>query len=234
MSTCWLNACLQLILTAIDYNELLAKHSLTSELGQELLRLHTISGKMTLDPSEIKNIIVAAEDTRVATRLSEISYEIINQSLLEEQSAQIRNLRLDLRNGQQCVRDFFICMNENLESWPDVFSMFSFRLTHISECLKCKKRNQFETNQLYVELEVPPNNSILKEYVEDYFNEKSKSVYRCEDDCQALSEKMRYVSLTNSDEAKYLIVILTRYMDTLDGISLVENKINSTETIVIR
>ena len=234
MSTCWLNACLQLTLTAIDYNEFLAKNSLTSELGLELVRLHTISGKMPLDPSNIKDIIVAAEDTRVATRLSEISYQIINQSLLEEQSARIRNLRLDLRNGQQCVRDFFICMNQNLESWPDVFSMFSFNLKHISECLTCKKRNQFETNQLYVEMEVPPNNSILKDYVEDFFNEKSKSVYRCEEDCQALSEKMRWVSLTNSDEAKFLIVILTRYIDTLDGISLVENKINSTETIVIR
>ena len=234
MSTCWLNACLQLVLTAMDYNKFLVKQSLTSELGLELMRLHTISGKMPLDPSIIKDIIVAAEDTRVATRLSEISYEIINKSLLEEQSERIRNLRLDLRSGQQCVRDFFLCMNENLESWPDVFSMFSFNLKHISECLICKKRNQFETNQLYVELEVPPNNSILKDYVEDYFNEKSKSIYRCEEDCQALSEKMRWVSLTNSDEAKFLIVILTRYMDTLDGFRLVGNKINSTQTIVIR
>ena len=45
---------------------------------------------------------------------------------------------------------------------------------------------------------------------------------------------MRWVSLTNSDEAKFLIVILTRYMDTLDGFRLVGNKINSTQTIVIR
>ena len=234
MSTCWLNACLQLVLTAIDYNEFLAKYSLTSELGQELVRLHTISGKMSLDPSNIKDILVAAEDTRVATRLSEISYEVINQSLLEERSAQIRNLRLDLRNGQQCVRDFFVCLNENLESWPDVFSTFSFNLKHISECLTCKYRHQFETNQLYVELDVPPNNSILKDYVEDYFNEKSKSVYRCDADCKVLVEKMRWVSVTNSDEAKFLIVILTRYMDTLDGVTLVKNKISSTETVVVR
>ena len=159
MTTCWLNSCLQLILIAIDYNKNTAERKLTSELGMELIKLRSKSGDETLDPVFVKDIIVTSEDTRIAMRLSDLSYAIIDQNLLEEQSTRIRNNRLDLRNGQQCVRDFFLCLNENLLSWPDVFSTFSFNLTNSSECSSCKHRNQFETNQLYVEMAVPPNHA---------------------------------------------------------------------------
>ena len=68
-------------------------------------------------------------------------------------------MRLDLRRGQQCVRDFFICLNENLQSWPDVYSTFAFQLAHSTECLTCKHINQHETNQPYFEIPVPPDNA---------------------------------------------------------------------------
>ena len=234
MATCWLNACLQLILTGISLDEYTATNSFTSELGQELLRLYSISEKEPLDPSHIKEIMIATEDTRIATRLSEISYQVINKSLLERRSAQIRDMRLDLGNGQQCVRDFFICMNENLESWPDVFSAFSFRLKNISECSACHKRNQYETNQLYLEIDVPPHNSVLKDFVEDCFIVRSKILTHCDGDCQKLSEKLKWTSLIHSDEAKFLIVILARGIDTVDGYSFSRNEIDSTKNIQIR
>ena len=167
-------------------------------------------------------------------RLSDLSYAIIDQNLLEEQSTRIRNNRLDLRNGQQCVRDFFLCLNENLLSWPDVFSTFSFNLTNSSECSSCKHRNQFETNQLYVEMAVPPKHAYLSTHVEDYFNERSKFGCYCDEGCKAFSRKTKWISLTNSDEMKFLIVILSRGIETLDGFQLVENKIKSTEDINIR
>ena len=85
MITCWLNSCLQLVLTAIDYDESTAERTLTSELGIELLKLHSKSGIETLDPVFVKDIIVTSEDTRIAMRLSDLSYKIIDQSQLEEQ-----------------------------------------------------------------------------------------------------------------------------------------------------
>ena len=234
MTTCWLNSCLQLILTAIDYDEFTITRIFSSELGRELLKLHFKSGKEPLDPSIIKDIIVTSEDTRIAMRLSELSYEIINQRHFEEQSMQIRNLRLDLRNGQQCVRDFFLCINENLVNWPDVHSTFALRLTHSSECSTCKHRNEFETTQLYVEIPVPPNNSDLKEYIEDSFSERSNFGGYCDGSCNAFSEKSKWTSITNTDEAKFLIVILTRGIVSMDGFQLVKNQIKSTDDIDIR
>ena len=86
MATCWLNSCLQLLLTAIDYEELTVEHSLTSELGQELLRLHFLSSKEPLDPTCVKDIIVTSEDTRIAMRISELTNDVIDEALLEYQS----------------------------------------------------------------------------------------------------------------------------------------------------
>ena len=233
MATCWLNSCLQLILTAMDYDAYVTTRTFNSELGQELLKLQMNSKNKSLDPSIIKEIIVCSEDTRIATRLSEISYEIIDQNRLAEQSMQIKNLRLDLRNGQQCVRDFFLCLNENLVSWPDVYSTFAFKLTHSTQCMSCKKRNEFETTQLYLEIPVPPNDSNLKDYVEDFLNVGSKLGCYCDEGCKAFSEKMKWTSIVNADEAKFLIVILTRGIETLDGFHLVKNKIKSTEDLII-
>ena len=102
----------------MDDDEDAIKNIFNSELGQELLRLQSCSKHQLLDATLFKDINVTAEDVRIATRLSELSYAILDKKLLTAQSRQIANLRLDLGNGQQCVRDFFICLNENLISLP--------------------------------------------------------------------------------------------------------------------
>ena len=144
------------------------------------------------------------------------------------------NLRLDLRNGQQCVRDFFICLNENLLDWPDVYSTFSFTLTHSTECSSCTHRNVSETNQLYIEMPVPPSNSDLKGYIEDFLNEGSELEYQCQEGCNDLTKKIKQTSITNLEEAKFITIILTRGIETMDGFRLVNNKIKSTDNVNIR
>ena len=232
MATCWLNSCLQLILTAMDYDE--DTLLFNSELGKELLELHSNTKSESLNPTNVKDILVSTEDIRIATRLSELSSEIADQIQLEEQSRQIRNMRLDLSKGQQCVRDFFICLNENLLSWPDVISSFAFKLKHSTECLSCKSINQHETDQTFFEMPVPPENSELNDYIEEYFNEESMVGVFCEDGCATFSQKIKRTTLTCTSQAGFLLVILTRGLDGDDGFQLVHNKTISTNNIYIR
>ena len=112
-----------------------SKPTLTSELGRELVHLQNSAQDKSLDPTHFKDLIVTAEDTRIATRLSELSMEIDDQRELENRSRAVQNLRLDLRSGQQCVRYFFICLNENVINWPDVYSCFRFNITHTTTCV---------------------------------------------------------------------------------------------------
>ena len=81
---------LTLILTAIDYDEVTIRMTFDSELGQELIKLQSSSKNKSLDPSTVKEIIATSEDTRVAVRLSELSYQIIDRNQVENQSRQIR------------------------------------------------------------------------------------------------------------------------------------------------
>ena len=232
MATCWLNSCLQLILTAMDYDD--STRLFNSELGRELLKLHSNTTNESLNPTNIKDILVSNEDIRIATRLSEISSAITNQILLEEQSRQIRNMRLDLNRGQQCVRDFFICLNENLLSWPDVITSFAFKLKHSTECLSCKHINQHETDQTYFEMPVPHDNSKLNDNIEEIFNEEAMVGVYCEDGCAKFSQKIKRTNLTCTNQAGFLIIILTRGMDGDEGFQLVQNETVSTNDIFIR
>ena len=131
------------------------------------------------------------------------------------------------------MRDFFLCLNGNLENWPDVYSQFSFTLINSTVC-SCSHRNSYETNQLYVEIPVPPNGSSLKKYLEEFFNEGSPVLRQCRDGCNALSRKIQRPELHNSKDATFLIVILTRGVQTLDGYKLINNKIDSTDIVKIR
>jgi hypothetical protein len=59
------------------YDEYTTSRTFTSELGQKLLKLRTQTEDMSLNPSIIKDIIVTSEDTIIASRLSELSYQIL-------------------------------------------------------------------------------------------------------------------------------------------------------------
>ena len=234
MATCWLNSCLQLLLTAIDYDEYVIKETYNSELGEELLKLHAEIKHNVVDPTHVKDIIVSAEDERIATRLSELSYAIIDKNQLSLQSQNVHRTRLNLGAGQQCVRDFFICLKENLIKWPDVFSTLAFRLTNSSECITCGSINSYETTQVFLELDVPPSNEDLKDYVEDYLNKETSIGRECKDICKKFTTKKQKTSITDLDEVKFLTIILTRGIETVDGYHLVPNKVLSTNTIKLR
>ena len=231
-TNCWLNSCLQLILASIDHSEL--RENLTSELGLELMRLHDSDTNFSLDSTNVKHIIVTAEDTRIATRMSELSAEVEDQFQLEHSMQTVENLRLNLISGQQCVRDFFLCLNENILSWPDVYFRFGFKITHATKCTSCQHSYQSETQQTYVELQVPPDGSNLNDYVEGFFNNCTTVGRFCENECKKIVPAERTSKVTSASETEFITVILTRAMETLDGYQLNENRVNSTNDVFIR
>ena len=231
MATCWLNSCLQLVLNAMDHGDDII---LDSELGLELKRLQTSNQDLSLNPTIVKDIIVSTEDTRVASRLSRLLATNGNKNQIASESRIIEQSRFDLRNGRQCVRDFFLCLNENILDWPDVASMFSFKLTHSTQCQTCGHENSSETSQMYLEMTVPADGTALKIQVEDYLNEGSTMIYNCEDGCRKMTKKIKKMTFTSAAEAKFILVVLSRGFDTLNGYTFLKNKTPATENISLR
>ena len=55
-ASCWLNACLQMILAAFDHLD--HPLELESELGKSLIKIQNLPKSRSIDPSTVKNIIV--------------------------------------------------------------------------------------------------------------------------------------------------------------------------------
>ena len=108
-----------------------------------------------------------------------------------------------------------MCLNQNAENWPDVFSCFDFKITHSTTCLACSNEHSTETLQMYVELEVPKDKSNLNVCVEEYFNTSSLCEIFCEE-CNKLVEKEKRSTLRSTSEAQFIIIILTRAVETFD------------------
>ena len=232
-STCWLNSCLQLVLVAMDYEKEMVATLFSSELGLELLCLSNSKG--SLNPFTVKNILVSTENKRISTELSELGQQIVDKNYLNRRANQINNIRLNLDSGYQCVRDFFICLNENVVAWPDVFSLFSFTLKYTTECSACIGYSEYETTQVFFEIDVPPNGAKLKDYVENHLNEEYNLQSVCEDHCKKVTEKIKRITLSAEDyEAKYVVIVLSRAVQTEIGNEFSKNEVDATEQINLR
>ena len=178
-------------------------------------------------------MLVATEDTRIALRISELESNINDQNELHHQIEAVEKLRLDLLSGQQCVKDFFICLQENMLSWPDVCSVFNFTVTQSTECCSCETLTTSDTTQLYIEIEVPPDNSHLNNSVEEMLNISELFAMNCEN-CKKLVQKEKRLQLTSASESEFITVILRRTVETLDGYELNKNRTICTDDVFIR
>ena len=231
-TTCWLNSCLQLILAALDNHELC--ENFNSELGLELLRLKSDSCKSFLNANVVRDILLTAEDTRIATRLSELRNEEADQDQLNRRLRNIEDLRLNLSSGQQqCVTDFFLCLMENALNWPDVYSCFSFDITHTTTCLSCNFVNISNNRQAYIELDVPEEHSQLNFPLEYFFNATTLVESSCEF-CKTKVQTEVKNEITSIEDTNFITVYLRRAVATQEGFQLKMKKIISTEEIFIR
>ena len=77
-----------------------------------------------------------------------------------------------------------MCLSENAHSWPDVYSHFSFEISHSTFCCGCHTTFTTETTQIFVELQAPSSNANLNDYIEQELNGSSLVGMRCDGNCQ--------------------------------------------------
>ena len=98
---------------------------------------------MVLDPTDVKQAILQTERQRIITKNvapSHTLFDLGNLSLLPS-----RELKWG-RIGQQDCKDFFFCLDENRESWPDVFDLFKLKTLSETECSSCGHTSRQEVS----------------------------------------------------------------------------------------
>ena len=87
---------------------------------------------------------------------------------------------------------------------------------------------------MYLELKVPQNNSSLRDALNDIFNKSSNMEKNC-DECgnsNVLAE-MRS-QLIDASDTNFLLVILSRGIQTMEGFNINQNNVIMTDEVHIR
>ena len=114
-------------------------HSFSSEVGLELLKLKD-SNSDSLNPIHFKDVLTTTEDLRIAKQLSTLSSSTSKDNTQIEER-RILNRRFNLAEGEQCVRDLFLCLEVKgalhsklvKQNWPPSHH-FSSDMAHLLIC----------------------------------------------------------------------------------------------------
>ena len=226
---CWVNSCLQLMLNAVDRVE--ERSSFISNLGCQLLMLKD-SDSLSLDSRSFIDTIMEVEDSRIAKQLSEIRESNYEESQIDQLTRNI--IRYDLSDGQQCVRDLLLCLQANAPSWPEVCSLFEFKLKHSTVCLNCSYSHVTQTSEMYLELQLSDHISNLNELIEEYLNQSELVTLKCEDGCCKEVLKEKRTQLSSCIASRYLIVILQRGVQTIHVFRVNRHRVICTGELFIR
>ena len=199
--TCWLNASMQLILCGMDYS---SNVQLNSLLGRELQNLQN---KDFINPTRFKRMF-QEEINRNSDRLE----------------------RENILFGQQCARDFLIILSENKENWLDVYHTFHHVTVQTLACPNCKRESYYRSSDLFREMTCPPDNSRLKNYIEQTFSCSEEVEFTCEG-CQKRGIFKKSLKLCSEESSEFIIVVLTRGVSDL--INNYNNKVNVTDNCII-
>ena len=179
--TCWLNACIQLLLNGLDHSPGIL---LESVLGKELI---TMQNQHFINPMYIKQMLQ-----------NEIDF---NLDVLEQEN---------ILSGQHCARDLFILLTENKHNWLDVYNLFHHVVLQTVTCPFCQRISTLTSSDLYREILCPPDGSKLRNYLELLFNCEENVDYFCEEGCKKHGKFKKKLQLVSEDSSNFLLVILTR------------------------
>ena len=216
--SCWINSCLQLILTAMDHEQDLTQDG--SPLWEHLIWLKKKENSESLDPIPIRNIILAKEKERIIkhniapdNRLFDLGQQEVFQekNLLVNQDMQ--------RIGQQDCKDFFICLAENETQWTDVYNSFKVNSTSFTTCSSCKNVSlSRSTENLFFLYECPEENVSMSYFIDRKLNcMEIVKEWKDEDGCKKTTDGKYSTRIKDITKTKFLIFVLNRLI-RVDGL----------------
>ena len=206
METCWLNSCMQQMLTLLDYSDPITVED-KSELLQMLLSLKNRGG-VSLNPLPIRDLLIKTERKRIIEKNVTPDARLFHfNGTTFTDMKKLEKLSEASQIGQQDCQDFFICLKENKNQWQDVVNLFEISTATKTVCQSCGGVSKgIPVNQYYLQLECPIQNMSLNTLI----NETDTRDWRHEDGCGAITKGRYYEEIQNIETIKFLIIIVRR------------------------
>ena len=230
-TSCWLNTCLQTLIIAIKSCSNCPQFN--SDLGVQLLYMQNSPVNQSLDPAVIRQLLSEADESRIESEVAEYTQEYAHDPReLRRRLRDLNALRLNLGVGQQCVRDFFLCMRENRLNWLDVYTFLNHNVVDSVLCTHCRRQSVGVTReQLYTEIDCPTDGSSLSTTVQQNFHTGEQIEYNCQEGCRTQSLSMKRTALQDVRNTNFLIIILRRTLSDQGRPIIVTNDVRSTDNV---
>ena len=226
MESCWLNSCMQLVLAAFDHLTELATNG--SPLWKLLIQYKMKDEGDIINPLEIRDLLLAKERDRIllkGVRSENRLFHYANTNSTNEY--RLKSLSEASRIGQQDCKDFFVCIEQNKESWADVYSVFDFSTTKSTLCHNCQveSRPPNYDNQTFMMFDCPQQDVTLSQYVDKHLNESTLvNNWRHEEGCNRIGDAENKVRLVNVDNTQFVTIIVNRLIRDPQGHLTISNK----------
>ena len=212
--TCWMNSCLQVVLTALDHLDPPVKSG--SPLYNHLMYFKDSVRVMPLDPTPVKNLIYLQEKRRILEQNVSPIFRLFN--FAGTTSTNEANLCLEVlkRPGQQDCRDFFSCLLANEGAWPDVVRLFKFSTQEFTVCSSCGFTSGAEATQdvTYMVMNYPNRAMPLKDMISAG---EERGNWRCEDGCNQVTVGKHFTKVKDVSKTLFLTIVVPRLKQRGDG-----------------
>ena len=212
--TCWMNSCLQVVLTALDHLDPPVKSG--SPLYNYLMYFKDSVRVMPLDPTPVKNLIYLQEKRRILEQNVSPIFRLFN--FAGTTSTNEANLCLEVlkRPGQQDCRDFFSCLLANEGAWPDVVRLFKFSTQEFTVCSSCGFTSGAEATQdvTYMVMNYPNRAMPLKDMISAG---EERGNWRCEDGCNQVTVGKHFTKVKDVSKTLFLTIVVPRLKQRGDG-----------------
>ena len=212
--TCWMNSCLQVVLTALDHLDPPVKSG--SPLYNYLMYFKDSVRVMPLDPTPVKDLIYLQEKWRILEQNVPSISRLFNFAGTTSTNEAELCLEVLGRPGQQDCRDFFLCLQANKGAWPDVFNLFKFSMEESMVCSSCGSTSKGRTIEdvLSMDLGYPKRAMPLKDMI---VAGEERGNWRCEDGCNQVTVGKHFTKVKNVSETLFLTIIVPRLKQREDG-----------------
>ena len=232
--SCWLNSCLQLVLTALDHLKSCIKNG--SPLYNYLMYFQDSERVMPLNPIEIKNLIYLQEKRRILKTNVPAIFRLFHFEGTTSSNEADLCLEILERQGQQDCRDFFSCILSNKKAWPDVCKLFEFSIEEFTVCLSCgfSSRSGKVQDVPFLPIDCPSHSTPLHEMIEKLNGQSIRKDWKCESICKRVTGGKHFTKVIDVSSTTFFTTIVNRLIRHENGsLQILNTKCSVTDNVKI-
>ena len=130
--------------------------------------------------------------------------------------------------GQQDAKDFFICLLQNKQHWPDDRCLFDFNTVTATECTECHYTNRSDNpvENLLILFDIPSHQTTMSDIIHRMLNSyEERQEWRDESGCNKITTGKNFLKIQDIRNVEYLLFGLNRLFNVDGQIEILDSSV---------